>query len=671
MEEYLRDPNFEQNRIEYKTNKALADGKIPNKAKSQPGKPFQPSLPTCLCSKAPSTSKKEEATPSTTAESSSTAAKKTTPAAKPAFDLLESIEESQQTMFNPQTNSPSLTWFQQQQTGQPAINPFRQTGVMPQMTGMPATQPFLAAQPTGFQISSASPFAQSSMQPQLTGMPFQTTASPFQQPFGAQPTGVPAMPFQQPFQTGIMQPQPTGFLQPQATGSNPFRQSMAFPQMNGMSDQSGGMQPRSASAVIFSGPSFPQNNAATGQSHSQSPFAAALINRPASTPITGNSNQGLKPVVSHQTGSRNPFGQPKAPSPPPLPKPATLGQIAMSAFGNSAIQPNFTGMPSNSGFNPQSGMPSAAVHQQFSSNLASALGDGSTTNPGNANMSSVASSFLSQPTGAKPFSMDSQASPQLTSQMTSTSGFSDAFSSLSFGTSTNTNTTSTSMNPPSISVTPLQPQATGFAGLKQFKPTSSFGASLMESLPVPNANSNASSTVTTPISATNTTSNPSQLSLPGSTFSGTSTSTTGLGSTGSTLTAQPTGFSSFSTGLGTNGSFGSNLFSNATPTPSGFGGTGSTVGVGLRPQMTGGGAINPFRASMATNQPGNFNQPFGGLTATPTGIGGLPQTNSSFGTNLFANGASPFKPSLATIPSFTGNPTQQQGGQPQQSTSLI
>jgi hypothetical protein len=37
LEEYLRDPNFEQNRIEYKTNKALADGKIPNKAKPQSG----------------------------------------------------------------------------------------------------------------------------------------------------------------------------------------------------------------------------------------------------------------------------------------------------------------------------------------------------------------------------------------------------------------------------------------------------------------------------------------------------------------------------------------------------------------------------------------------------------------------------------------------------------
>ena len=31
LEEYLRDPNFEQNRLEYKANKAAADGKTPAK----------------------------------------------------------------------------------------------------------------------------------------------------------------------------------------------------------------------------------------------------------------------------------------------------------------------------------------------------------------------------------------------------------------------------------------------------------------------------------------------------------------------------------------------------------------------------------------------------------------------------------------------------------------
>jgi len=40
-------------------------------------------------------------------------------------------------------------------------------------------------------------------------------------------------------------------------------------------------------------------------------------------------------------------------------------------------------------------------------------------------------------------------------------------------------------------------------------------------------------------------------------------------------------------------------------------GTGSFLGVGLRPQMTGGGAANPFRASMA----GNLNT--GGSTVPP------------------------------------------------------
>jgi phosphatidylinositol-binding clathrin assembly protein len=268
-----------------------------------------------------STPKKEEPAPATsTAESSSAAAKKRPASIQPTIDLLGSIEESQPTMFNPHTNSPSLSWVQQQPAN-PAYNPFRQSTVLPQMTGMP-TQPFVAAQPTGFGMPSASPFAQPQLQAQVTGMPFQQTRSPsHQQPFGAQAAGAPSMPFQ----TGIMQPQPTGFLQPQAVGSNnPFRQSMAFPQMNAMPNQPGteGVQPRSASAVAFL-PPLPQNNMNSGQPDTQSPFAAALINQPASTSITGgSSNQNLKPVVSHQIGSRNPFRQPKAPSPPPLPKPA-------------------------------------------------------------------------------------------------------------------------------------------------------------------------------------------------------------------------------------------------------------------------------------------------------------------------------------------------------------
>jgi hypothetical protein len=51
-------------------------------------------------------------------------------------------------------------------------------------------------------------------------------------------------------------------------------------------------------------------------------------------------------------------------------------------------------------------------------------------------------------------------------------------------------------------------------------------------------------------------------------------------------------------------------------------GTGSFLGVGLRPQMTGGGAANPFRASMAGNlNTGVNNVP--PMPPLPVGFGGL------------------------------------------------
>ena len=216
--------------------------------------------------------------------------------------------------------------------------------------------------------------------------------------------------------------------------------------------------------------------------------------------------------------------------------------------------------------------------------------------------------------------------------MTSTSAFSDSFSNLSFGTSTGT-------NPSSIGSQPLQPQATGFAGLKTFKPTSSFGASLVESLPQANAG-NAGNTGIQP-----------QLNLPS--FG----SPNGTASNPATpLNPQQAGFSPFSTN-------GSNLFSGA----SAANGLGNGVGVGLRPQMTGGGASNPFRASAVGSGPFGGAQP--NLTAMQTG---LPQ-GSSFGTSLFASGNSAFKPTLATIPSYSGafpNANHQQNQQPQ-SSSLI
>ncbi|KAG8824189.1 hypothetical protein FRC19_002301 [Serendipita sp. 401] len=657
LEEYLRDPNFEQNRIEYKTSKALADGKIK--------KPKQQSKPETSA----------EATTST--EASSSKGKARPASIQPTIDLLQSIEESQPTMFNPQTNSPSMTWFQQgqgqgqgQAAAAAAYNPFRQQGVVPQVTGMPA-QPFVLPQVTGM-VPSASPFAQQAMAPQVTGFPVglspfpQANPFPFSQPqnqqIGLQVTAVSPQ-FQQPTQTTIVQPQPTGFLQPQTTGTNPFRQSILLPQTTGSPFSQGFNQPRSASALTFSVPPLPTQSAASHQppATNQSPFAAALINRPASTPITSNNGPSLRPVVSHQTGSRNPFGQPKAPSPPPVPKPPTLAELAFGGAGT--MQPMQTGIPSM--FNLQ--QQNAQSQQPFSAQLATALGDsGNTSSVGSTNMSSVASAFT-LPSSNKPASpppVPTLVMPTLTAQTTSTTALSDTFSNLSFATSTGT--TASSFTP-----SPLQPQATGLAGLKQFKPTSSFGAALLESMPSSAATSTAPSAVPSPINGLGTTTSPFQSGLPSLGVPTNSNATSGTFGNVGALNSQPTGatLSPFMSSLG-----GTSPGLNTTPSTGAsalngglMNGTGSTVGVGLRPQMTGG--VNPFRASMAMGGLGG-QQP---LMSNPTGFNGL-SGSSSMGANLFTGANSAFRPTLATIPSFTGamaGPQQGQAQQPQQSASLI
>ncbi|KAF8316773.1 ANTH-domain-containing protein, partial [Clavulina sp. PMI_390] len=217
LEEYLNDPNFEDNRLEYKANKAAADGKAAPRQKGILKTPSSPSTP-----EKPSSS----STPTTSAPSK----------AQNVADFFASIEQEQGTIFNPNTGSPTSNYFQQQAT----INPFalqqsggllpQQTGALafqqPQVTGFPG-QPaggaFLAPQTTGFpQASAASAFfaqaqAQPQPQPQLAGLGQAAFLAP------------------QPQQSsGFLQPQPTGFLQPQTTGSNPFRQSMLMPQASGL-----------------------------------------------------------------------------------------------------------------------------------------------------------------------------------------------------------------------------------------------------------------------------------------------------------------------------------------------------------------------------------------------------------------------------------------------------
>ena len=522
----------------------------------------------------------------------------------------------------------------------------------------------MQTQPTGF------------IQPQMTAMPS------FQLP-------------QQPF-SPFLQPQATGFLQPQTTGSNPFRQSALIPQATAASPfaQSNFGQPQ----VQFNGSNNPfpmqgqlqsppvsnfasapptqqhfdtnlsSSNSFQPQPSSMSPWAApqqmsaptnnSVPTRPASTPITslafGNkpASPPPQPVKTHQTGSRNPFGVPAQPA-PPVPKVPTLMELAMGINNNAQSQQQQV-QPQQIGFNGFSAFGGSST-----------LGASSPSSQQGSGMSNIASSFSMNGggyTGSKPeesqsFGLglsnfgalnlgSSTSPPTLPSQNTSTtsSGFSDSiFSSLS---SQPTGATSnvTGATTPSITFSPpLKPQTTGFSGIKAFKPTSSFGASLLESLPpIPQ------SAPSTPGSQPSPTLN-SAMSSPGTTSVGgsfgLSSQQTGMPS----LSGQPTGATSFS-------AFGAGA------------GTGSTVGVGLRPQMTGAGGANPFRATMfATGAGTGGGGAFGGMSgssSTPafggagagSGMGaslftqntGMPRAAGGMGASLFgvngANGGGAFGP---------------------------
>ncbi|KAI0741287.1 ANTH domain-containing protein [Daedaleopsis nitida] len=612
LEEYLNDPNFEQNRIEYKTQKEAAERNAQLGIKASP-KPAQ---------KSPSP--KPEASSSKAADASAK-----TQEQKAMVDFFSAIEEEQQTMFNPQTNSPTASYFQQQAMH----NPFQQQMMTGAMLGAQAfgQQPQLQGQPTGFLL------------PQQTAMPMATN------PFGMQNGQQQQQPH--PSFQSFLAPQQTGFLQPQMTGANPFRQSTLFPQSTGMPfggqnmGTSQSMNPfpvqnatqqqppmqnssqfqfqpslmgqQSSPSTQNTQPSFPFSNPLAGMSSAMpssgptiaQPFAqsastsappSSLPPRSATAPLTGpgtsSSPPPAQPVKTHQTGSRNPFGQVITPA-PPVPKPPTLMELAMgmSNQGN-------TGSPGSTQPQQQQPMQTGAFPSfgNFGSSFAGQPNGMSTTGSTNTSgsgslMASIASSFATGSTdSSKPGPGQNSMTPlaaQPTSSTTTGSTFSDSlFSSLS-----SQPTGATSVGAPSISVSPtgagaapLQRQQTGFSGLKAFKPSSSFGAALLESLPpIPSAPSTPAGSPPA--------SNP-----------------------GSTIASQTTGFP----GLGTQ--------------PTGFG---SSLGVGLRPQATGTlGGANPFRASMfaMTGSPG----PAAGPGASGAGgLGTNPSLLSSTSTTSYGTGA--------------------------------
>ncbi|KAL5513285.1 hypothetical protein ACEPAH_3683 [Sanghuangporus vaninii] len=623
LEEYLNDPNFEQNRIEYKTTKASADKNAREGTKAPNGTAKATPLPS-----------------SSNAEASSSTAKP--PAENKALiDFFASIEEEQTAMFASQSTNQLL---QQQQHA--AHNPFamRQSmmvaGAFPQQSqAMPFVQPQVS-QPTGL------------MPPQQTGMPNMA----FQQP---QPTGI--IQGQHPSFSSFLRPQPTGFLQPQATGANPFRQSMLMPQSTGMptfglsfppaSNSNALQQPGSPFSVPqFSGqiqqnmqnstfgPTPMQNATSSPPSTINTMNTQQLPQRPASTPLTNTNNafEMAKPVVAHQTGSRNPFGIPQEPA-PPVPKPPTLQELATGMFNKGP------------GLGAQQSISSPTVQQGAAPSTSSVSQAPSSTSTDGMNMSGVASSFSFNKNWAldmnKP-GTDTTGTPSLTSQFTSAS----AFSSQPTGT---TNATSALSSSP-----PLRPQMTGFSGIRAFKPTSSFGASLLESLPpIPEPSTTPDKQLAQPTGTgfsaggLGSTSSPSQTTS--STTNGPSFSALSSSTESNSNSAAAPSFGGLSSGLGNSSGLGAlNAQTTGLGRLSGGGSTfGSSLGVGLRPQMTGSGVANPFRASM-------FNP-----STTQLGSGMPPLPNPQFGSSLSTN-------STNNAPSFdsnlfrdtTGDASKQQNG---------
>ena len=531
---------------------------------------------------------------------------------KVIIDFFSSIEEEVPTAFNPQnprydTRLPlSKPTDSQLSVGSvpAAPNPFART------------QPQIAIQPTGFivpqqtAVPPPNPFGNFlGKQPQQ-----QPTHQPFSSYISSQPTGFQQL--QQPQTSGFLQsPQQTS-LQPQPTGINPFRHSMLVPQSTGMalfgarqglSAPNGHQSFQGTPLSLPGGSAFPQPP--TMPLPAPTPSIGASSNstptRPSSTPLTSFTTplQSPQPVKSHQTGTKNPFG-PITSSPPPVPKAPTLLELTTGRAVTNG----------NASQSQQSAQQQMPQQQTGASNKYSF--NNSTLYPGATDISSVASSFTFNPntaTSGKSSSINSGVmGPQQTGTTTTGSTLSDSRFSSPLSQSTNT---STPTIPGSPSVTS---HVTGFGGVKPFIPSSSFGASLMESLSISGSSPTSPTTSGTITNGFASSSGANNSSLPSSNGTG-------------------------------NYSF---LNSQSTGATGGFSGASSTykssLGVGLRPQMTGGGSVNPFRASSVGGpsfggstsfQPMGSSQPLGanifGIHGGPGAFGAQGQQSQPYGTALW------------------------------------
>nr|ODN81404.1 hypothetical protein L203_05663 [Cryptococcus depauperatus CBS 7841] len=480
LDEYLNDPNFEQNRIDYKKSLGVVKGH--SGTSSTPPVEHSSSTPASEPKKEPV---KEEPKP-----------QRPPGASQKINDFFESIQTDQQpTMFDGPAQQMN---YAQMTINQSHFNPFRQSVMAPQQTG------FIQPQMTGFsQQAQLAPF----LQPQQTGMmAFGDRASMFIQSNDYQQSRpASATPHQGGFvqaqQISFLQPQPQptvgssqpyqpSLLQPQTTGFNPFRQSM-----------------------MVGGGGF---SSSLGNSH-PSPFASngiSQIQRPGSTPafvttplIASNSNASLsntavsshepKPLVAQQTGSKNPFAPipgstPPVPKTQPQDKQPTMNELLM---GDGADVGNHTQLQSYQQGQQQQvqmmqemqmqalGMGDVAssfvkseqsqaggtnLHPQFSSLSVNSTSNNRLPSPSSTTQTNSLPFLSANSTGLAP-------STSISSQLTGISGLSN-----------NTNLTTNGF---------LQPQQTGFGGsnVKPFKPASNFGSQLVDSLPPINEPSSSAS----------------------------------------------------------------------------------------------------------------------------------------------------------------------------------
>lgn len=485
-----------------------------------------------------------------------------------------------------------------------------------QPTGFPPSLPFQFAQP--FHPTQPLP------PPQANNFTIESQQAPQHRPFS---TFVPQQ------ATGLQFGPTTGFLQPQPTGANPFRQSVLIPQATGIPTlNSNGIAPM---PPPWSAPQAEPLFQIASNLQSQFPGQPMTVRqpvevptRPASTPLTTSSTSPpiAQPVKSHQTGSRNPFGIPVTPA-PPIPKPPTLLELS-TGFGRLGVD----------GSQPISQLQSTAASSHQVQSTA--------TTTTESTFSTVASSFaftnkLAENASSLSSDLNRLGSHPPNFQVAPTNTSSNASDSLFSSQPTNTTISS---HAPSIPVTgPIKTQPTGFGGVKPFKPTSSFGASLLESLP-PIPQSGA----TTPDPSAQTTTHSSIPSLP-----------TGLVLNGSAYASR--------VGKDTNVLGTINPQPTGVPLPSQRVNGGSTPGVGLRPQATGAlGAANPFRATMfatasapsavsdasSTLASSASTPPFGGLS---NGTGVFPLFGSGFG-----HGA--FSPSFTHLGQDSSNTQQRNAG---------